>query len=98
MTWEGRPRNLPPGWAKLRKDVLRRDHYVCQIQGPYCYGKATEVDHIVNRDDHRLENLRAVCHKCHSTKSSMEGHAARAAKTTAVIPNKMTFMTVSAFF
>jgi 5-methylcytosine-specific restriction protein A len=73
-------RDLPPGWAKLRRTILKRDHYVCQIQGPYCYQRATEVDHIAGSDDHRAENLRAVCQKCHATKSSREGHAAKAAK------------------
>ena len=79
MNWsEAAPRNLPPNWAKIRRQVLIRDHYKCQIRGPYCYVDAREVDHIQGRDDHRLENLQAVCHKCHTKKTSQEGHAAKA--------------------
>ena len=59
-------------WSKLRKRVLIRDGYRCQLHIPgVCTGIAEEVDHIRPRglpggghvDD--LANLRSVCKPCH---------------------------------
>jgi 5-methylcytosine-specific restriction endonuclease McrA len=56
-------------WQQLRKAVLARDGYYCQIQGPRCKLAASTVDHIVpssQRPDLFWEqsNLRAACRPC----------------------------------
>jgi 5-methylcytosine-specific restriction endonuclease McrA len=56
-------------WQRLRKAVLVRDGYVCQIQGPHCTLAATTCDHILPTSTHphlfwAEENLRAACRKC----------------------------------
>ncbi|RYH30026.1 MAG: HNH endonuclease [Alcaligenaceae bacterium] len=66
---------LPPDWESRRRQVLSRDGWWCQIEGPGCTGPATDVDHIRRGDDHSPENLRAVCSHCHSKKTSAEGHS-----------------------
>ena len=74
MNWTTSTRRtrLPAGWARLRRQVLRRDGSICQI----CGDRATEVDHIVPGDDHGMWNLQSLCTPCHRTKSSREGNAA----------------------
>jgi hypothetical protein len=57
-------------WQRLRKLILQRDNFVCQIHSHYCLGLATQVDHI----DPPLEggsfwdptNLRAACKPCNA--------------------------------
>ena len=74
MAWTGSTRNqrLPGNWRRLRQAILHRDHFICQIQGPKCTGRAAEVDHIVPGDDHRPDNLQAVCQPCHQDKTVHE--------------------------
>ncbi|ALO79688.1 HNH endonuclease [Mycobacterium phage Iracema64] len=55
--------------------MLAAAGYQCQIQGPGCLRKATDVDHIRRGDDHSRRNLQAACNRCHGRKSSAEGHA-----------------------
>lgn len=62
---------------------MRRDKKRCQTvvdldTDDVCGKPATEVDHVVPGDDHRLENLEAICEWHHARKSSAEGNAARA--------------------
>ena len=80
MTWQGsdRRQRLPSDWPKRRQHILKRDGYLCQINGDGCQLIATEVDHIKPGDYHGFANLQAVCHHCHKTKSAAEGTAARA--------------------
>lgn len=75
MSWSGSDRRarLPYNWESLRKRALARDFYRCQLNDRGCLGTATEVDHKVAGDDHRLENLQGVCSRCHSRKSAREG-------------------------
>ena len=68
---------LPKDWQSRRRQVLSRDDWICQIGLSGCLTEASDVDHIVAGDDHRLENLRAACSYCHAKKSSAEGHARR---------------------
>lgn len=76
--WENSSRRdrLPPNWAQIREDVLAGAGFRCQQRmpdGSLCSRIANEVDHKVRGDDHRPENLRAVCSWHHQKKSSSEG-------------------------
>jgi 5-methylcytosine-specific restriction endonuclease McrA len=56
-------------WQKLRRAVLARDGYVCQIQGPRCRGYATSVHHLVPSSQApelfwEPSNLAAACGRC----------------------------------
>jgi 5-methylcytosine-specific restriction protein A len=79
MAWEGstRKQRLPSDWdGPIRRRILRRDNYECQVRlpnGRLCLETAIAVDHIIPGDDHRDENLRAICDPCHATKSGSEG-------------------------
>jgi 5-methylcytosine-specific restriction endonuclease McrA len=52
-------------WRKVRRRVLLRDGGLCQIRGPGCTVKATQVDHIVPVNAggalYDEANLRAAC-------------------------------------
>lgn len=72
--WRRSP--LPPGWGRLRLAILERDAYTCQLHYEHrCIVRATEVDHIDGHDDHRPENLQAVCQPCHATKTGRDNAA-----------------------
>lgn len=56
-----------PGWRRIRRLVLERDGYRCQIGLPGCTGEATVVDHIqaaADQGSNRPSNLRASCESC----------------------------------
>lgn len=72
-SWSYR-RSLPPNWRGIRSAVMLRDERTCR----FCGKEATDVDHIGNRDDHRLENLRALCAACHASRTGRQGVAALA--------------------
>lgn len=60
-------------WQKLAKSIKERDKHQCQINGPYCIGYATTVDHILpvsQRPDLADDptNLRASCRPCNDHK------------------------------
>lgn len=80
MPWisSNRSDDLPPDWEAIRRRILRRDGWVCQIRSVGCEIDATDVDHILRGSDHSDANLRSACRRCHSKKSSDEGHARRA--------------------
>ncbi|KPC89936.1 HNH endonuclease [Streptomyces sp. NRRL F-6602] len=83
MAWEGstRRQRLPKDWPARRRRVLRRDGHRCvelYSDGRRCTQPATDVDHIVPGDDHRMENLRALCSWHHARKSAHEGGTAAA--------------------
>jgi 5-methylcytosine-specific restriction enzyme A len=64
--------SLPKSWWRLRWQVLERDGHQCQIQiEGRCIGRATEVDHVEDRDDH--SRLRAACQPCHAHRSAQQG-------------------------
>ena len=82
IAWEGSTRRdrLPRNWnSELRPAVFARDGDICWICGE---PGADEIDHKIQGDDHRLENL-APIHgwrtglQCHARKSAAEGAAAR---------------------
>lgn len=61
-----------PEWRnRVQPTVLARDGYRCQIRGPKCKGRATEVDHFVPiiEDASKafdLDNCRAACKPCNA--------------------------------
>jgi hypothetical protein len=62
---------------------MKRDRYQCQWRlpdGSLCLDTATDCDHKVAGDDHRLENLQALCPMHHARKSAGEGGTAVWAK------------------
>ena len=77
--WAGSTRRsrLPPGWSStITPRILARDQYRCYL----CGAHATEVDHVVQGDDHRDSNLKAICNPCHKTKTAAEANAVRWSK------------------
>jgi 5-methylcytosine-specific restriction endonuclease McrA len=58
----------------MRKQVLLRDGYLCQIRLPGCRGTATAADHIVSPEDGGAlfdpTNCQASCVSCNSTKAN----------------------------
>ncbi|BCJ41661.1 HNH endonuclease [Actinoplanes ianthinogenes] len=89
MAWEGtsdRRSRLPSDWAVRRLRVLRAAAYRCQVKDEDarpCGEPANEVDHINAGDDHRPENLQAICRWHHGRKTAAEGAAARRPRPTA---------------
>ncbi|MFF9088637.1 HNH endonuclease [Streptomyces sp. NPDC014991] len=79
--WAGSTRRheLPDDWPERRAYVLARDEYRCRWHedSTVCGRAATDVDHIRPGNDHRPENLQALCRDHHALKSSREGNAAR---------------------
>lgn len=66
-------RRRPPGWAKIRQRILRRDRWTCYLRLPgVCVGHATQVDHIDNLGGDEDENLAAICAPCHLRKTQAE--------------------------
>lgn len=80
MSWStsSRASRLPSDWLQITRKILRRDKFKCQLNFLGCKRKANQVDHKIPGDDHRDENLQAVCDKCHAQKSSQEGNQAQA--------------------
>lgn len=76
--WQGstRRQRLPSNWSVLRKRVLTRDGYRCQWTTDLgvCGSYATDVDHVINGDDHSENNLRSLCSYHHRIKSAKEGN------------------------
>lgn len=81
MPWAARSRRqaeLPRNWLTIRTAVLHRDAYYCRIhRADRCTGAATQVDHIGDRHDHGMDNLRAACAPCHAWRTAMQGAAAK---------------------
>jgi 5-methylcytosine-specific restriction endonuclease McrA len=58
---------------KVRKAVLIRDNYECQIRGDGCLGTANSVDHIHPKawgGRATPDNLRAACKPCNLSKGA----------------------------
>lgn len=71
---------LPPNWnTEIRPAILQRDRHRCRWRehGTVCGKPANQVDHIKAGNDHRPENLQALCAEHHAAKSSAEGNTAR---------------------
>lgn len=57
-------------WRRVRLAVLNRDGWQCQIRGPKCTGRATEVDHMDPVSQYGANvnpaRLRAACKPCNA--------------------------------
>lgn len=73
--WEGstRSKTLPPGWEKLRRQILLRDPICTECHNAL----STEVHHRGDSDDHRPEMLAGICADCHGPISSRQGREAQ---------------------
>lgn len=64
-------------WRKVRRLVLERDEWLCQIRGEGCLVRASEVDHRISwRDGGSVldpENLRAACKRCNAARGGVLG-------------------------
>ena len=86
--WYARPstrkETLPADWNHRRLATLRRDGHQCQHvrydTGRKCGKHANQVDHVDDRDDHRLSNMQSLCEWHHQQKSSSQGGTAAAAR------------------
>jgi 5-methylcytosine-specific restriction protein A len=87
VRWPEGPRDrkaeLPPDWPALRRAVLARDGSVCtwRTRGVRCLMRATVVDHVGDRHDHRIGNLRSLCAEHNQIRTVQQGvDAARRAR------------------
>ena len=79
-SWSGTRRSFPPN---VRRHILNRDHWTCQLRYPGCTGHAPIADHITpvaegGTDQH--SNGQAVCASCHNVKTRQEQARGRARK------------------
>jgi 5-methylcytosine-specific restriction enzyme A len=89
VAWQGSSRRaeLPPDWAKRRKDCLDAAGGRCQQilpSGARCPRPATDADHKNDPLDH--DDLQALCRKHHNDKTGEEARAGRIKKGTATRP------------
>lgn len=74
-------RGYGPRWKKLREVILNRDGGLCvPCRAEDRITVATHVDHIVAKANGGTDdeaNLRAICKRCHDSKSGKEGRAGR---------------------
>lgn len=71
-SWSGNRRSFPKA---VRKKIMDRDGWRCQLRGARCTGIATEADHRVPHaegGDDTAENGAAVCANCHAEKTRSE--------------------------
>lgn len=88
-SWRTAPR--PKGWKKIRAQVIERDGgrctWVASIEGggswrnwahiQRCTSVGTDVDHMGEPDDHRIDMLRLLCAPHHGKRSSEQANAAK---------------------
>jgi len=81
-TSSSRRTELPPDWPAIRTRILTRDGYRCTwiTDGRRCQARATDVDHVGDKHDHRDENLRALCSECHKRRTQAQAKQAQAAQ------------------
>ena len=62
-------------WRTIRKQILERDGYLCQIQARGCTGTANQVDHIIpvakGGPWWDPANLRAACPRCNNARNAV---------------------------
>lgn len=69
-------------WDKKRRQILERDHRLCQpCLRVGLIAAARQVDHIVPKESGGTdddENLQSICIPCHKAKTALEGALGRA--------------------
>lgn len=83
--WIGSQRKseLPADWqSRIRPAIIARDSSRCRWieSGRRCAAQGTDVDHVGDKDDHSLSNLRLLCSFHHKKRTSAQGHAAKKAR------------------
>lgn len=71
---------LPRDWKARRQQVKARAGGRCEEtldDGTRCPTLGTDCDHIDDPDDHRLSNLRWLCHPHHEVKTKRQAAQAR---------------------
>jgi len=68
--------NRNNSWFWVRKDVLKRDRYTCQICRKRMRKKFLDIDHIMpvrsGGNPFDKENLRTLCKECHRAKTRLD--------------------------
>lgn len=81
--WVGSTRRsrLPKDWPVRVAAVKARAHGMCEAEqhDPECDGTGRECDHVIQGDDHSLNNLQWLSTPCHKAKTRAENAARRAA-------------------
>lgn len=81
--WAGSTRKatLPVDWDRLRRACFKRDGGRCTWveKGIQCGQPATDCDHVGDRNDHSLGNLRSLCSTHHLKRTSRQAYEAKKA-------------------
>jgi 5-methylcytosine-specific restriction protein A len=76
VSWSTSDRHdrLPSNWPALVAQVKRRAKGRCEDKhhADGCDGRGTQVDHIVQGDDHSLANLQLLSGPCHDRKTRLD--------------------------
>ena len=76
MAWStsDRRHRLPKDWPAIVSRIKTRDQHRCQASrhDPRCDGRGTDVDHIIQGDDHSDDNLQLLNEYCHRAKTADE--------------------------
>jgi 5-methylcytosine-specific restriction protein A len=80
--WAGSQRKteLPADWeSRIRPAIIARDSGRCRwIEGgKRCPAKGTDVDHVGDKHDHSLSNLRLLCGFHHKKRTAIQGNTAK---------------------
>lgn len=83
---------LPANWTQLKRATHKRDGYQCtwiEHDGSRCTVTTDlECDHIGDRDDHSIDNLRTLCTWHHAKRTAAQAVAARLRHTRARPPRR----------
>ena len=76
MAWHtsDRRHRLPKDWPAIVSRIKARDQHRCQASrhDPRCDGRGTDVDHIIQGDNHSDDNLQLLNEHCHRAKTADE--------------------------
>lgn len=84
MSWANSDRKdrLPHDWARRVEAVKRRARGRCEASWhvPECDGRGRDCDHIIQGDDHSLDNLQWLSPPCHAAKTRIDNGYSRPIK------------------